>query len=155
MLFAFLILPHGSSLRSSRNPLVEAGNGQPGRCPCLCSPAGSATARLVEVGTGGRSSAYQRTFPGRVCLTLAAARQKNAIAHGCHRFLLGAIFQSPQTPIGAFTRLWQVHTDPPATTAKTSCIRVIIVRGYRDIELPRYFCHLSLQDVFLSNKNPL
>ena len=71
---------------------------------------------------------------------------------------MGAIFQSPQTPIGAFTQLWQVHTDLPATTAKTSCIRAIIARGYRDIELQSYidtFCHLSLQDVFLSNKNPL
>jgi hypothetical protein len=139
MLFAFLVLPHGSSLRSSRNPPIEAGNGQPGRCPCLCSPAGSATARLVEVGTGGRSPS--RAFPGRVCLTLAAARQKKTPkpAHvDANAVFIGGYLPKPPNPhwsvyaIVAGTHRPTSHNSENVLYPRDYCTRI---QGYRATKL--------------------
>ena len=62
MLFAFLVLPHGSYFCPARNPLIEAGNGQSSRCLLLCSPAARQPPRLVEAGAGGRSPYAGRSF---------------------------------------------------------------------------------------------
>src|SRR5665213_1129955 len=116
MFFAFLVLPHGSSLRSVRS-FTMFSPGQPGRCLLFGSPAGSATAPRTHrprQGAGGRSG--DALFPAGLLHT------RGRLAKKTHRALipfvsLGAIFQSPQTPVGSFTCAMQARTISPQPPA--------------------------------------
>jgi len=104
MLFAFLVLPHGSYFCPARTPLIEAGNGQSSRCFLFGSPAGSATAPPMHdptPGAGGQSG-FALFLAGllhtRGRLAEKRSKRTNPPARGCHCCLIGGNLPMPPNP---------------------------------------------------------